>query len=463
MKNILKTFAIMTLVGNCLYSQVVEVDEVVKLAINNNLQIKIVEDDIKINNDKKGQTLALYKPKLKLSGGYIHLNEMPDIVEVARKLGQLNNGLDLAFDKLAQVYSTSPYSLLYSGLANGLSQVELQDDGLNYSSVKLSFEQPLYTGGKITAVNKQVDISIDISELEKKKSISDITFETKKAYYNVVLAKRTLNTVNEIYKDVEKHLSEANSYYKAGIVSELDVMRAKAKLSEVKQKIVQAENAVDISKAYLNFVIGKDLPKDFEPNETIIPTNLNESYEDIENKALENRIELKIYEKKSELAKENKKVISSQKKPVVAIQGEYKYEGTDLTEEDPQWQIGIVGSWNIYTGGSTSSQLDEASSTIGKVQNGIELAKSSIKIDVKKAYLDMVNSVESIKVAEQTLTQATEANRMASVSYSTGYGSSMEKMDAEAFLEQAKNTYDNAINQYIVAKYNLEKATGMYY
>ena len=299
--------------------------------------------------------------------------------------------------------------------------------------------------------------------IEKKKSISDITFETKKAYYNVVLAKRTLNTVNEIYKDVEKHLSEANSYYKAGIVSELDVMRAKAKLSEVKQKIVQAENAVDISKAYLNFVIGKDLPKDFEPNETIVQTSLNATYEDVEKIALENRIELKIYEKKSELAKENKKVISSQNKPVVAIQGEYKYEGTDLTEEDPQWQIGIVGSWNIYTGGSTSSQVDEASSTIGKVQNGIELAKSSIKIDVKKAYLDMVNSVESIKVAEQTLTQATEANRMASVSYSTGYGSSMEKMDAEPFLEQAKNTYDNAINQYIVAKYNLEKATGMYY
>ena len=48
-----------------------------------------------------------------------------------------------------------------------------------------------------------------------------------------------MNTVNEIYKDAEKHLSEANSYYKAGLVSELDVMRAKAKLSEVKQKIVK--------------------------------------------------------------------------------------------------------------------------------------------------------------------------------------------------------------------------------
>lgn len=480
MKNIIKTFAIMSLIGNCLYSQVMEVDEVVNLAINNNLQIKIAQDDIKINKDKKGQTFALYKPKLKLSGGYVHLSETPDIVQVANSLIKLNNGLDTGLSAMSSYYSNlysadlaaskiteatidKYFELFTKNLGNALSQAEYKDDGLNYSSVKLSFEQPLYTGGKITAVNKQVDISIVISELEKQKSISDITFETKKAYYNVVLAKRTLNTVNEIYKDVEKHLSEANSYYKAGIVSELDVMRAKAKLSEIKQKIVQAENAVDISKAYLNFVIGKDLPKDFEPSETIIPTDLNESYEDIEKKALENRIELKIYEKKSELAKQNKKVVSSQKKPLVAIQGEYKYEGTDLSEEDPEWQIGIVGSWNIYTGGSTSSQVDEADSTIGKVQNGIELAKNSIKIDVKKAYLDMINSVESIKVAEQTLAQATEANRMASVSYSTGYGSSMEKMDAEAFLEQAKNSYDNAINQYIVAKYNLEKATGMYY
>ena len=103
MKNILKTFAIMTLVGNCLYSQVVEVDEVVKLAINNNLQIKIVEDDIKINNDKKGQTLALYKPKLKLSGGYIHFNETPDIVQVANSLIKLNNGVDLIASGLASM------------------------------------------------------------------------------------------------------------------------------------------------------------------------------------------------------------------------------------------------------------------------------------------------------------------------------------------------------------------------
>ena len=63
MKNILKTFAIMTLVGNCLYSQVVEVDEVVKLAINNNLQIKIVEDDIKINNNPHCQVNCNFSPQ----------------------------------------------------------------------------------------------------------------------------------------------------------------------------------------------------------------------------------------------------------------------------------------------------------------------------------------------------------------------------------------------------------------
>ena len=131
-------------------------------------------EQLQINNDKKGQTLALYKPKLKLSGGYIHFNETPDIVQVANSLIKLNNGVDLIASGLA---SMNP---AFSTAASQLNQTEYKDDGLNYSSVKLSFEQPLYTGGKITGVNKQVDISIDISELEKKKSISDITFETKK-------------------------------------------------------------------------------------------------------------------------------------------------------------------------------------------------------------------------------------------------------------------------------------------
>lgn len=178
---------------------------------------------------------------------------------------------------------------------------------------------------------------------------------------------------------------------------------------------------------------------------------------------MKNRVELKIYEDKVKLAKENKKVISSQYKPLIAIQGQYGYEGTDLLEEEAEWQIGIVGTMNIYDGGNIKSQVNEAENVIKKAENGKSLVENSIKIEVKKAYLDLVNAYESIKVSEKTLEQAIEANRIAGVNYSSGYGSSIEKMDAEAFLEQAKNSYDNALNAYIVAKYNLEKSIGLNY
>ena len=431
-----------------------------KISLENNLQIKISENDVSAIESKKSQGDALYKPKLKLSGGYVHFSETPDLAELARKLGLLNNAFDKYMDLMVTLNPTNPY---YQQFASALNQVELQDDGLNYGSAKISFEQPLYTGGKIKAINRQLDISLDITTLEGLKTKSDVVFDTKKAYYNVVLAEKTLKTVNEIYKDIEKHVVEAETYYKAGLVPQLDVIRAKAKLSEVNQKVIQAKNAVEVSKSYLNFVIGKDLPIDFEVNTNINVVELSESYSLLEKEALKNRVELKIYEDKVKLAKENKKVISSQYKPLIAIQGQYGYEGTDLLEEEAEWQIGIVGTMNIYDGGNIKSQVNEAENVIKKAENGKSLVENSIKIEVKKAYLDLVNAYESIKVSEKTLEQSIEANRIAGVNYSSGYGSSIEKMDAEAFLEQAKNSYDNALNAYIVAKYNLEKSIGLNY
>ncbi len=263
MKNRIKALLLMVLMLNPIYAKIMQVDEVVNLALDNSLQIKISKDDIEGTKYKKGQTKALYLPKLKLSGGVIHFNETPDLVVLANKLGQMNNGMDdllnlmlfehskLVANPLLDAGSKAIYTgtlSKYTEAANGVNKVELKDEGLNYQSVKLSLEQPLYTGGKITAVNKQVDLSIEISELENEKVINNVAFEAKKSYYNVVLAKRSLATVNEIYKGIEKHVEEAKAYQKAGFISQLDVIRAEAKLSEMRQKVVQAENSVNIAK-----------------------------------------------------------------------------------------------------------------------------------------------------------------------------------------------------------------------
>lgn len=476
MKNRLKIILLMLLLVNISNAKITEVDEVVNMALDNSLQIKISKDDIKGTEYKKGQTKALYLPKIKLSGGYIHLNETPDLVQLARKLGEMNNGMDDLLTLMVTEQNTlktsgggavgviaGNYLPYYQAASDKISKVELADDGLNYQSIKLSLEQPLYTGGKITAVNKQVDLSIDISKLESLKSTSDVTFEVKKSYYNVVLAKRSLNTVNEIYKGIEKHLEEAKAYYKAGFIAQLDVIRAEAKLSEIRQKVVQAENSVDVAKAYLEFVIGKDLPKDFEPNIEIVLVGLDEDLDAFQTLALNSRVELKIYENKLQLAKENEKIMKSQNKPLIALQGEYKYEGTDLTKEDAKWQIGLVGTWTAFDGGSTNSQIKESKSIVKKAENGVELVKNSIKIEVKKAYLDTVNALETIKVSEKALEQAQEVNRMAEINFNVGVGSSIERLDAQLFLEQIRNSYDNAINQYVISKASLEKAVGKYY
>ena len=460
MKNRIKAVLLMALMLNPIYAKIMQVDEVVNLALDNSLQIKISKGDIEGTKYKKGQTKALYFPKLKLSGGVVHFNQTPDLVVLANKLGELNNGLYKAYNTFKAINPTLAGFAKTPG--DELKQVGLKDDGLNYQSVKLSLEQPLYTGGKITAVNKQVDLSIEISELENEKVINNVAFEAKKSYYNVVLAKRSLATVNEIYKGIEKHVEEAKAYQKAGFISQLDVIRAEAKLSEMRQKVVQAENSVDVAKAYLEFVIGKELPKDFEANTEIIVENLDRDLAYYEELAYKNRVELKIYENKLKLAKENEKVMKSQNKPLIAIQGEYKYEGTDLTKEDAKWQIGLVGSWTAFDGGSTKSQINEAKSLVDKANNGVALVKDSIHIEVKKAYLDTINAYETIKVAEKALEQAKEVVNQAreAYEYTKLTYDRLEKLFKEGVIPQQK--MDGAKAELEVSKARLNQAEQQY-
>lgn len=474
MKQKIRIILLMLLLGNISYGKTTSLEEVLSIALENNLQIKLSETEMKTSETKKGQTKSLYLPKIKLSGGYVHLNEMPDTVKIARKLGEMNNGIDDLLTLLTAEEATvkasggtagaiaGGYLSTYQSASAGVSKVDLEDDGLNYQSIKLSFEQALYTGGKISAVNSQAELGIEIANLNNKKSMNDITFEVKKAYYNVVQAKRALKTANEIYASIEKHVTEASNYFDAGMVPYLDVVRAKAKLSEIKQKVIMAENAVNISKAYLDFVIGKNLPEDFEPDGNVEFTEITDKLDTFQNTALSNRVEIKIYEKKIMLAQKNKDVIESQKKPIIALTGEYKYEATDITKADPKWQVGIVGSWSVYDGGMISSQIDDTESVIEQAKIGKDLVTNSIKIEVRQAYLNTINALETIKVSEKSLEQAKEVVRMSEVNYSNGLSSSMERIDAEVFLEQSKNSYDAAVSQFIVAKANLEKAIGQF-
>ncbi|HOP75562.1 MAG TPA: TolC family protein [Bacillota bacterium] len=404
------------------------IERAVELALNHSLRYQVAVKDVEIARFKAEQAHTGYLPKITFGAGVTVFNEVPDLVEIGRKLAALNNGL-AAWAQLMGQYSQD--SQLYQLLAQQLKMAEPPDDGLTYYGVKLRLEQPLYTGGKLTALNRQALANIDYAKANLAAAEANLIYEVKKAYYQ------------------------------AGMVAELDVMRAEVKLADLRQKKLAADNGVQMARSYLNFIMGIPLDSQYvlAPAEPVTAPK----YDLAESKqlALKSRSEVLAAQAKVRLAKEGLAIAESARKPLVALFAEGQHQSTEFLEGKPDLSFGIVASFQLYDGGMAKHQAAEAQKVIEQAELAEKLTVQAVELEVEQAYTNLMNCREAVVVAEKGLVQAEETLRMASLAYQAGLGSSLERIDADTGLTQARNNYHQAVGNYQIALAQYQKALGI--
>jgi outer membrane protein len=432
------------------------VDQAVELAIQNNLQRKLAEGEVAIAGDKAAQAKAGYKGKLTLSGGISQLNDQPDLVKLGRNLAEINNGLYQLMNTLNPIAGGA-----FSSTLGKMSIEEGPDDGLTYFGINLRYELPLYTGGKLEALNRQAAANQAYSRYNLESVEQELIFTVKKAYYVVLQTRQSRETLNEAVKSMENHLREAQLYYEAGMVPQLDVMRAEVKLADLRQKQLMVDNGLETAQVYLDFVLGVDQGNRYELVDQVEYAPYGIELAAAERAALENRSELKAFRTKVQMAEEAVTVVKSGNKPVVALVAEGGEKTTrPFNSDDLDLSLSLVATLKLTDGGMVKNQIAEAEKVVRQAKTGEELLSRAIKLEVEQAYRNLQNALETIAVARKVLNQAEETVRMAEVSYKEGLSTSLERIDAETGLTQAKNNYNQAVSNYQIALAQLEKAIG---
>ena len=458
------------------------VDEAVQLALQNNLQLKMARQQVNVAGDKIEQAKAGYRPTVSLGAGVSHLSDTPDIVELANKLSDMNNGLkklvgqlSSAFGTLAGAYAldnptTYPTSAQYATLtgvsqqlaaaASGMETTTGPDMGLNYYTFSLSLTQPLYTGGKLTALNKQAKANKEQAEHELANAKLALILNVKSAYYTILQAQRMEQTLREAVADMQNHLHEANLAYKAGVVAKLDVVQAEVKLADLQQKLLTAQNGVALAKKTFNFILGIELEKEYTFVEDLKKDPFPLEMAACKELALANRPEIHALKAKEEMARQAVAIVRSAQKPLVAFIVNAEQQDTKITNAESSLNFNLVAQYKLYDGGLIKNQIAEAEDNLKTVQTAENLLDQGIMLEVEQAYRNLQNALESIQVAVKSLASAEETLRMAQVSYKAGLCTSLERIDAEVGLTQAQNNYTQALASYNIALARLEKAIG---
>jgi outer membrane protein TolC len=333
--------------------------------------------------------------------------------------------------------------------------------------LRLSIQQPIFTGFRIQSSKDMAEFNSLSSMEDYNKDKSDLIFNIKNTFFNLLKLQKVLYLISENIKQVESHLRDIKNFYEKGLSDKNDVLKTEVQLSNVKVTYLETENLVKISKLNLCNLIGINLSLDIDIQDIRLDSAYSiNSLEHYLNVACTNRADLKSTDYKVRMAESNVKLAGSNWFPQVFLSANYTYANPNqrimpaLKEFKDTWDIGVSLSFDIWNWGLNSAKVDQASSQLNEVQNGLSQLKDGVILDVNQSYLTVLQSREKILYTQKALEQGEENYRIALEKFSKGLLSNSEMLDAEVILLQVKVNNTNAIIDYQIALAKLEKSIG---
>jgi len=141
------------------------------------------------------------------------------------------------------------------------------------------------------------------------------------------------------------------------------------------------------------------------------------------------------------------------------VTGTGSYGGT-TSDFHESWSIGLSLSWVLYDGGGRVARWREAKANTEASEARVRSQELDIKNQVEQARLSVDEADERIQAAQAAVASAQENFRLAQGRFDAGVGTILELTDAQLFLTVAQNTEAQALADYRIAIYRLDRAVG---
>ena len=400
-----------------------KISDAVKLTLENNLDIKIIDNQNKIFKNNASLLNSGYLPKLTSSAG---INKSEQNIEI-----ETPNNISGELDNMKSENSFSSISLQY---------VLFDNSGRKFNYKK---SKELY--------NK--------SELEVKEVIENTLLQLYTVFYEVCRLIEEKEIIRSSLEISKSRLERKKTKFDFGQSTKLELLNAEVDVNTDSIRYLNSIKNLSNAKRDLNLVMNVDLNSNYDLDNDVL-YNSEENILSFYNDAFENNTKLKIYSKTVDISNFELKSIRSTYLPTLGLIGSYDWN--ESSNNNPY----AFFNKNIYDGISGGINLSWDIFNSGKRITANKNAKVRLensKIEKEKAYLifqkELNNSYETYKnnlfilnVQEQSLNTSDNNFQRNLEKYEIGLVSSIEFRNAQINLLNAKlarNTarYDAKISE----------------
>lgn len=357
------------------------------------------------------------------------------------------------------------FELEFPSLIPGQPPRRMSIDFTKDYQFSLSFSLPLFTSGRLTSNFKQAKYNLLSTEEEARQSTHLTVYNTKKAFYGVLLAREFVKVAEEAVEVAEKHYRNVKNLYEVGMASKFDLLRSEVELANLKPQLIRARNSLNIAELGLKTLLGLDLSQPIELEGDLRFEPYEPDLEECLAKALQNRPELSQIRYQEQMAGEMVKLARAANLPSLAVAGTYNFWADQFNFQKDNWQsyytINLVLTVPLFNGFAASARVAQSRAMIRELELTRKGLEETIRFEVRQAILNLKQARESLLSQGKNVEQAQESLRIAELNFSEGLATTLDVSSAQAALTQAKTNYSQALYDYVVSLAELDRAMGI--
>ncbi len=316
--------------------------------------------------------------------------------------------------------------------------------------------------------------NIQLSEIEIKSALEsarttklDLIQQVKNSFYGVVMLEKSIEVLEQSFKNARESADNIKKMYEQGMASEYDKIRSDVAARNISPSLTQARNGLELAKMQLKVLMSVNINQpveivgDFDGyNDQIANYNWNGELNVDENSTLKTMdIQLEKLNKTYEL-------VRSQRLPVLA--GFANYQMQMQNEEfkfNKPWAnsfaVGLSLQVPIFNKLSVSLKEKQTKAGIQKLEYQRDLIKENLSLAVQNSVNEMRRAGVQLVSDKEAVQQAQKGYEISKVRFNTGVGTVLELNDSEVALTRSKLNYNQTLFDFIKAKNEFEKSTGM--
>lgn len=420
----------------------------IQIARQTNLSIQTTQERVKSAEAQVRAAHAGLLPNVALNSSYRYAGALPkSVLETSGAFGPPGAG-----------GAMPPVSNISDETA---TIIELEFGAHHNFQADLTLNQPIFAWGRYYKNYQSAKLNLAAAHKELDAAYNQLVLDVSEAFYRVLLSNEFVKVSEQAVELVKKQLKIAQNLFEAGASTNFDILRAEVLLANAKSNLIRAKNGARVAMNVYKNVLNIDLGGSIEVQGNLEQPILELDLKPLIQQAMEKRPELHQLQFTEDAAKKQVDVTKTRNRPALSFFSNYQLDHNERLEEMNRiWNLGFALNVPIFDGLATRAAVKQAESGLKQTQLGKQQMTDAIELEVRSAYLNLLEAKTLINVQKETVEQAQESVRIANLRYESGMITSVELTDAQLALSQAEVNRLQSLHDYAVGLARLEKAIG---